>query len=191
MIHNHEVRGSFPRLATEKINHLHINPCKWFLFVPGWCLVLEEKYDNTVLSTAFLLLLLTGTAKWVKYYTLMKIIPLYLIVSIIIQLNAAAQPAISILQDNCKAIRATDVLAEESEITSTDFKPDGWIDAVVPGTILTTLLHNNQIPDPFSGLNTNLIPYMYYLKFHAYLDSYVIYLKIHIVWPVVTLGAGI
>ncbi len=35
------------------------------------------------------------------------------------------------------------------------------MDAVVPGTILTTLLHNKQIPDPFFGMNNNLIPDVY------------------------------
>ncbi len=32
---------------------------------------------------------------------------------------------------------------------------------VVPGTILTTLLHNKLIPDPFFGMNNNLIPDVY------------------------------
>jgi hypothetical protein len=31
----------------------------------------------------------------------------------------------------------------------------------VPGTVLTTLLNNKQIPDPFFGLNNNLIPDVY------------------------------
>ena len=38
---------------------------------------------------------------------------------------------------------------------------EGWMEAVVPGTILTTLLHNKQIPDPFFGMNNNLIPDVY------------------------------
>lgn len=51
-----------------------------------------------------------------------------------------------------------DINADGSEITGPNFTPVGWIDAVVPGTVLTTLLLNKQIPDPFFGLNNNLIP---------------------------------
>ena len=32
------------------------------------------------------------------------------------------------------------------------------MEAVVPGTVLTTLLHNHLVPDPFVGLNNNEIP---------------------------------
>jgi hypothetical protein len=62
------------------------------------------------------------------------------------------------LHDNWKTKRATDVLKDGTEITSEPYKPDGWMDAIVPGTILTTLLHNDLIPDPFFGMNNNLIP---------------------------------
>lgn len=74
---------------------------------------------------------------------------------------AVAQSSRYFLHDNWKAKRATDVLADGTEITAADFKPEGWLDAVVPGTILTTLLHNNQIADPFFGMNNNLIPDVY------------------------------
>ena len=36
-----------------------------------------------------------------------------------------------------------------------------WSPAVVPGTVLTTLLHNQTIPDPFYGMNNELIPDIY------------------------------
>lgn len=38
-----------------------------------------------------------------------------------------------------------------------------WKPAVVPGTVLTTLLHNKEIPDPFYGMNNELIPDIYYV----------------------------
>jgi len=91
----------------------------------------------------------------------MENIPLSLIVFILLQLNVLAQPAKLLLHDNWKAKRAIDITADGTEITGADFKPEGWIEAVVPGTILTTLLHNNQIPDPFYGMNNNLIPDVY------------------------------
>ncbi len=91
----------------------------------------------------------------------MKIIPIVLITFIMLQSYALAQPVKYLLHDNWKAKRVSDVTADGSEITGTDYKSEGWLDAVVPGTILTTLLHNNQIPDPFFGMNNNLIPDVY------------------------------
>ena len=91
----------------------------------------------------------------------MKIIPVTLIAFIILQSHILAQPAKYLLHDNWKAKRVSDVTLDGSVITGTDYKPEGWLDAVVPGTILTTLLHNNQIPDPFFGMNNNLIPDVY------------------------------
>jgi hypothetical protein len=37
----------------------------------------------------------------------------------------------------------------------------GWQPAVVPGTVLTTMLTNKQVPDPFYGMNNNKIPDIY------------------------------
>jgi mannosylglycoprotein endo-beta-mannosidase len=91
----------------------------------------------------------------------MKAIPLWLLALVMLQLEALAQPAQLLLNENWKAKRAIDITSDGTEITSADFKPEGWIDAVVPGTILTTLLHNKQIPDPFFGMNNNLIPDVY------------------------------
>ncbi len=91
----------------------------------------------------------------------MKIIPIALIASILLQSQLEAQPAKYLLHDNWKAKRASDLTLDGSAITGPDYKPGGWLDAVVPGTILTTLLHNNQIPDPFFGMNNNLIPDVY------------------------------
>ncbi|HUX96233.1 MAG TPA: glycoside hydrolase family 2 TIM barrel-domain containing protein [Bacteroidales bacterium] len=75
-----------------------------------------------------------------------------------IMFRSYSQPSIILLNENWKARRATDILADGNEISSGNYKIEGWIDAVVPGTVLTTLLHNNQIPDPFFGMNNNLIP---------------------------------
>ena len=69
-----------------------------------------------------------------------------------------AQPEELSFPDTWKARRASDILVDGTIITGTEFSPSGWMDAVVPGTILTTLLHNNLVPDPFFGMNNNLIP---------------------------------
>ncbi len=37
----------------------------------------------------------------------------------------------------------------------------GWQPATVPGTVLTTMLNNKQVPDPFYGMNNEKIPDIY------------------------------
>ncbi len=75
--------------------------------------------------------------------------------------NSPAQSRKLLLHDNWKAKRATEVIPDGTEITGSGFVITGWLDAVIPGTILTTLMHNNLIPDPFFGMNNNLIPDVY------------------------------
>ena len=86
---------------------------------------------------------------------------LFILISSIFLSNVIAQPYNIELNDNWKAIRATDILKDGTELTGNNFTPVGWMDAVVPGTILTTLLHNKKIPDPFFGMNNTLIPDVY------------------------------
>ncbi len=66
-----------------------------------------------------------------------------------------------LLHDNWQAIRKVDIPAGGNTISLPGYEPVGWMDAVVPGTVLTTLLHNEKIPDPFVGLNNELIPDIY------------------------------
>jgi mannosylglycoprotein endo-beta-mannosidase len=54
-----------------------------------------------------------------------------------------------------KRIAETPLSGEE---LSTSFIPDStWLDATVPGTVLTTLINNGLVPDPFIGMNNKLI----------------------------------
>ncbi len=46
-------------------------------------------------------------------------------------------------------------------ISKPSFPLTGWMPAVVPGTVLTSLLYNKLIPDPFYGMNNKLIPDIY------------------------------
>jgi mannosylglycoprotein endo-beta-mannosidase len=46
-------------------------------------------------------------------------------------------------------------------ISSPTYLLSGWQAAVVPGTVLTSQLHNKLIPDPFYGMNNKLIPDIY------------------------------
>ena len=45
---------------------------------------------------------------------------------------------------------------------------EGWLPAVVPGTVLTTMLANGQVPDPFYGMNNELIPDIHQTGNEAY-----------------------
>lgn len=48
-----------------------------------------------------------------------------------------------------------------SAISKTSFLLSGWMPAIVPGTVLTSMLYNKLIPDPFYGMNNRLIPDIY------------------------------
>lgn len=51
--------------------------------------------------------------------------------------------------------------AAGQEISKTSFPVADWKKAVVPGTVLTTMLENKEVPDPFFGMNNNQIPDIY------------------------------
>ena len=54
-----------------------------------------------------------------------------------------------------------DVHLPGEELSKTSRPLSGWLPATVPGTVLTTLLNNKRIPDPFYGMNGRLIPDIY------------------------------
>jgi len=55
----------------------------------------------------------------------------------------------------------TKVKATGEEISTTAFGLSDWKNAVVPGTVLTTMLANKEVPDPYFGMNNELIPDIY------------------------------
>ncbi len=60
----------------------------------------------------------------------------------------------------CKNI--TDLKQSGEQITKTNaFDKAEWMPAVVPGTVLTTLIKSKKVPDPFYGMNNTLIPDIY------------------------------
>jgi mannosylglycoprotein endo-beta-mannosidase len=59
----------------------------------------------------------------------------------------------------CSPIAKTS--ATGTAISSPSYPLTGWLPAVVPGTVLTTMLANKQVPDPFYGMNNNRIPDIY------------------------------
>jgi mannosylglycoprotein endo-beta-mannosidase len=55
----------------------------------------------------------------------------------------------------------TSVKEPGTELSATSYKLTGWKPAIVPGTVLTTMLHHKQVPDPFYGMNNEQIPDIY------------------------------
>jgi len=60
-----------------------------------------------------------------------------------------------------KCIKATSLNKTGEQISQAQFPLTAFIPAVVPGTVLATLLYNKLIPDPFYGMNNKLIPDIY------------------------------
>jgi mannosylglycoprotein endo-beta-mannosidase len=54
-----------------------------------------------------------------------------------------------------------EVKADGYKLTSLSFNAQGWMPATVPGTVLTSLLNNKKVPDPFYGMNNEHIPDIY------------------------------
>ena len=52
--------------------------------------------------------------------------------------------------------RADDVKATGAAISSVGFSTEGWMQAVVPGTVLTSLVENGVYPEPYFGTNNSL-----------------------------------
>jgi mannosylglycoprotein endo-beta-mannosidase len=77
----------------------------------------------------------------------------------ILTFNVAAVNSQQVVELNknwiCKQYKLVDEKGET--ISSAAFPLNGWMSATVPGTVLTTLLNNKLIPDPFYGMNNNLI----------------------------------
>jgi len=55
-----------------------------------------------------------------------------------------------------------DVKSDGVAISKTDFALNNWMPATVPGTVLTTLLNNKKVPDPFYGMNNEKIADVYH-----------------------------
>ena len=54
-----------------------------------------------------------------------------------------------------------EVNANGAQISKKGFAVNEWMNATVPGTVLTTLLNNKKVPDPFYGMNNEKIADIY------------------------------
>ena len=62
------------------------------------------------------------------------------------------------LNSGWKCRKASEVSQSGEMLSNPNFDISSWMEAVVPGTVLTTLLKNKKIPDPFYGMNNEEIP---------------------------------
>ena len=63
-----------------------------------------------------------------------------------------------IISNGWELTAAKQISSSGNEITKSIFNTDSWINATVPGTILTTLVNRGYYPDPLYGLNNLSIP---------------------------------
>ncbi|HUI31878.1 MAG TPA: glycoside hydrolase family 2 TIM barrel-domain containing protein [Candidatus Acidoferrales bacterium] len=54
-----------------------------------------------------------------------------------------------------------DLKSTGEELSTPSYPLSGWMRATVPGTVLTTLLNDSLIPDPYYGMNNKKIPDIY------------------------------
>ena len=55
-----------------------------------------------------------------------------------------------------KMMKADDVKVPASKLSSLGYNMDDWVPAVVPGTVLNSLVFNGKFPEPYYGLNNKL-----------------------------------
>ncbi|MFD0792750.1 glycoside hydrolase family 2 TIM barrel-domain containing protein [Mucilaginibacter litoreus] len=65
------------------------------------------------------------------------------------------------LNSGWRCIKAEDVALTGNQISVSTYNTNTWMPAIVPGTVLTTLLNNHLVPDPFYGMNNKQIPDIY------------------------------
>ncbi|HEY8972477.1 MAG TPA: glycosyl hydrolase, partial [Puia sp.] len=65
------------------------------------------------------------------------------------------------LNSGWKCINVGKVKAPGEQLSQPSYALKGWMPATVPGTVLTTLINNKLMPDPFYGMNNERIPDIY------------------------------
>ena len=89
----------------------------------------------------------------------MRILKLLLAAFSFISFNLHAQQYE--LNKGWQCINIKKIKAKGEEISQPSYRLKGFMNATVPGTVLTTLLDNKMIPDPFYGMNNEKIPDIY------------------------------
>ena len=55
-----------------------------------------------------------------------------------------------------KMAKIADVSAPGEKVSSLSFDDASWMEAIVPGTVLNTLVYNKVYPEPYYGLNNKI-----------------------------------
>ncbi len=85
----------------------------------------------------------------------------------------AATPTTQYLTSDWKLARVPDALQSGSQISQTGFNASTWVDAVVPGTVLTSYEKAGMIPDPYFGTNmVSLYKSGYYETYYWYRNAF-------------------
>ena len=79
-------------------------------------------------------------------------------ISFLLSLTLLAVPQETPLSTGWRARKASEVPMDGRELTATEPDLAGWLNATVPGTVLTTLVNNGLMPDPWYGMNNERIP---------------------------------
>jgi mannosylglycoprotein endo-beta-mannosidase len=82
------------------------------------------------------------------------------ILALLLACRAVAQQQYE-LDSDWRCAKAGSVPAKGDQISRIGYPLTGWLQATVPGTVLTSLLDNNLIPDPLYGMNNKQIPDIY------------------------------
>ena len=90
----------------------------------------------------------------------MKLKALFFLASCFFIIYAQGQQKYEI-NSGWKCINIKDVNTNGEKISQASFSLKGFLPATVPGTVLTTMLNNKMIPDPFYGMNNEKIPDIY------------------------------
>lgn len=80
-----------------------------------------------------------------------------MLLTILVCSNAYGQQRYE-LKDNWRCIHETRLSKERQELSVYNMAGTNALPAVVPGTILGTLLYNHKVPNPFYGMNNEQIP---------------------------------
>jgi hypothetical protein len=81
-----------------------------------------------------------------------------LVISILSCFSLLLSAQVIPLSSGWRAKKASEVNVDGLQLTMEDPDFSGWLNATVPGTVLTTLLNNRLIPDPWYGMNNEQIP---------------------------------
>ena len=55
-----------------------------------------------------------------------------------------------------KMIKAGDVADPGEKVSLSDYPTANWLPAIVPGTVLNSLVHNRKYPEPYYGINNKI-----------------------------------